>query len=505
MFWDRTRRSLIWDRRTTERELAIHAGLWIVPRNDLPDARHADRTNAPQAPRGRQSSPSDSAHWLRRGPSWTRRRRTGTRSWGHLLVPLAWQDAMELRDDDLRPAVELDSAPERSKRRSRLRPRSDEEQSVSYVELFFDLVYVFAITQLSHYLISHLDGQGAWRTALLLLVVWWAWIYTTWMANWFDPGSLPVCLLLVGGMLASLLMAAALPQAFAGRGALFAGAYVALQVGRNAIGMFLLRRDEPLRSTFARLVAWSTASGTLWIAGGLADTATRPALWLAALAVDLAGPLLRYVTPGLGRSLTSDWTIDGKHFAERFQLFIIIALGESIVVTGASASQTSLDTVTVVALSVAFLETAALWWLYFDEVAGKSQSGIASHADPGRIARDAYTYLHIPIVAGIILTAVADEILIVDPGHRLSLAGVTVMLGGPLLYLLGEAMFRWRMIRKISIKRLTAIGALALLAVPAIISSAIVLAGGVATVLIGLAIWEYNPGGLGRSAQHHPS
>jgi low temperature requirement protein LtrA len=400
---------------------------------------------------------------------------------------------MEIRESDLEPARERGGAPQRSERRSRLRPGSDEEQSVSFVELFFDLVYVFAITQLSHYLISHLDGQGAWHAAFLLLVVWWAWIYTTWMANWFDPESLAVRLLLIGGMLSSLLMAAALPQAFAGRGGLFAGAYVTLQVGRNAIAMFLLGRDEPLKRTFQRLSAWSAASGTLWIAGGLAGTATRPSLWLAALAVDLAGPLLRYKTPGLGRSLTSDWTIDGKHFAERFQLFIIIALGESIVVTGASGSKTSLDTITVIALGVAFLGTAALWWLYFDEVAGKSRSGIANHADPGRIARDAYTYLHIPIVAGIILIAVADEILIVHPEHRLSVAGVIVMLGGPLLYLLGEALFRWRMVRRISIKRVTAMSALALLAIPAMISSAIVLAGGVATVLIALAVWEYSP------------
>lgn len=400
---------------------------------------------------------------------------------------------MELGESDLSPPAELDAAARRTQHPSRLRPGSGEEQSVSFVELFFDLVYVFAITQLSHYLISHLDARGAWRTAFLLFVVWWAWIYTTWMANWFDPESLPVRLLLIGGMLASLLMAAALPQAFAGRGAMFAGAYVALQVGRNAVGMFLLGSGEPLRRTFERLVAWSVASGTLWIAGGLAGTGTRPALWLSALAVDFSGPLLRYKTPGLGRSLTSDWTIEGKHFAERFQLFIIIALGESIVVTGATGSQTNLDTTTVIALGVAFLGTAALWWLYFDEVAGKSQRGLADHRDPGRIARDAYTYLHIPIVAGIILTAVADEILILHPGHRLTAAGITVTLGGPLLYLLGEAMFRWRMIRKISIKRLTAMSALAVLAIPAITSSAIVLAGGVAAVLIALAIWEYDP------------
>lgn len=408
---------------------------------------------------------------------------------------------MELDEHRLQPPAEVEAGSLSSRRRSALRPRSAEGQSVSFVELFFDLVYVFAVTQLSHYLIAHLDGRGAWRTTFLLLVVWWAWIYTTWMTNWFDPRSLAVRLVLIGGMLCSLLMAAALPLAFTSRGALFAGAYVALQVGRNTLGMLLLSRDEPLRRTFERLLAWSVASGTLWLAGGIAGTGARPALWIAALAVDFAAPLVRYKTPRLGRSLTSDWKIDGKHFAERFQLFILIALGESIVVTGASGSHAGLPAPTVLALGIAFLETVALWWLYFDEVAGKSQRGIADHVDPGRIARDAYTYMHIPIVAGIILTAVADEILIAHPGETLYVAGVIAMLGGPLLYLLGEAMFRWRMIRMISRKRLVAMSALALLAIAATVSSAIVLAGAVGAVLIALAVWEYQPETLPLTAQ----
>lgn len=155
----------------------------------------------------------------------------------------------------------------------------------------------------------------------------------------------------------------------------------------------------------------------------------------------------------------------------------------------------------MLALAIAFLETVALWWLYFDEVAGKSQRGIADPVDPGRVARDAYTYMHIPIVAGIILTAVAGEILIAHPGETLYVAGVIAMLGGPLLYLLGEAMFRWRMIRMISRKRLIAMSALALLAIAATVSSAIVLAGAVGAVLIALAVWEYQPETLPLTAQ----
>src|SRR3978361_1597730 len=122
---------------------------------------------------------------------------------------------------------------------SHLRPRDGTEQTTTVVELFFDLVYVFAVTQLSHLLIGDLSWAGAARTAFLLLVIWWAWIYTTWMVNWFDPGSTPVRLVLIGVMLASLLMAAAVPEAFGAHGVLFATAYTALQVGRNAAGAAL--------------------------------------------------------------------------------------------------------------------------------------------------------------------------------------------------------------------------------------------------------------------------
>jgi low temperature requirement protein LtrA len=149
-----------------------------------------------------------------------------------------------------------------------LRPRTGEPQETTPVELFFDLVYVLAITQLSHLLITtQLSWVSMGHVVFLLLVVWWAWIYTTWMVNWLDPGSTPVRMVIILVGLASLLMAAALPEAFTRHGFLFAAAYVSLQVGRNLGGALLLRREHPLGETFRRLLIWSLVAGVLWLAG----------------------------------------------------------------------------------------------------------------------------------------------------------------------------------------------------------------------------------------------
>jgi low temperature requirement protein LtrA len=372
-----------------------------------------------------------------------------------------------------------------------LRDRDGGEQSTTAVELLFDLVYVFAVTQLSHLLIGDLTLAGAARTLLLLWVVWWAWIYTTWMVNWFDPSSTPVRLVLVACALASLLMAAAIPHAFGQDGALFAGSYVALQVGRNVAAAALLERDHVLRRIFERIVLWSVLSGALWIAGGVAAPHLRLAFWGPALAIDLIAPALGYRLPGLGSATTSDYPVAGGHFAERFQAFIIIALGESIVVTGATASAGGLSSSIVWSLAAAFLGTSALWWLYFGEVAEHSRRRLASAEDPGSLARDAYSYLHLPIVAGIIAVAVGNDILIRHPHSVLSTAGALTMLGGPALYLFAESMFRLRMIGSVSPKRIVTILVICLLGVLAAHVAAIVVSAAVAAVLTTLAIWEW--------------
>src|SRR5918995_136020 len=190
-----------------------------------------------------------------------------------------------------------------------LRTRDGGEQRVTPLELFFDLVYVFAITQLSHLLLDHLTVGGALETLFLLLAVWWAWVYTTWVANWFDPERLPVRLMLVAVMLASLV---------------------------------------------------------LWIIGGLLEGEARYVLWALALAVEYAGPVVGFYTLGLGRSTTETWrTVEGGHAAERCQLFVILALGESILVTGTTFGEIETSVATVAAFVVAFLGSVALWWIYF--------------------------------------------------------------------------------------------------------------------------------------------
>ena len=355
-------------------------------------------------------------------------------------------------------------------------------------------MYVIAITQLSHLVIGHdLRLSAVAQAAFLLLVVWWAWIYTTWMVNWFDPDSGAVRLVLILCGLGSLLMAAALPRAFRADAGLFAGAYVALQVGRNAAGALLLEREHGLRGTFERITLWSLASGALWIAGAVGDSGTRMAWWAPALAIDLVAPALGYWLPGRGRTRTDDWAIEGGHFAERFQGFIIIALGESIGVTGLTAAAGSLRGWALVALCIAFVQTGALWWLYFGEVAEHSRRELAGAEDPSRLARDAYTYLHLPIVAGIIMVAVADDFLVSAPGRVPSASVVVMLVGGPAIYLIGESLFRLRMIASVSVKRVTAIVVILALAALGGTLSVLALALCVSGVLTLLALSEYEP------------
>jgi low temperature requirement protein LtrA len=377
--------------------------------------------------------------------------------------------------------------------RSYLRDIEREQQS-TFLELFFDLVFVFAVTQLSHHLLADLTWHGLGQTALMLVVVWWAWIYTTWMGNRFDPERVEVRLVLVVLALGSLLMAAAIPHAFDEDALLFAGAYVAVQGVRNVAVVLAVRHEHPaLGANFTRILAWGLAAAPLWIAGALQDGTARVVLWVLAVAVDYAGPALRYWTPGMGASTLDDWAIEHGHFSERFQLFVIIALGESVVVTGATASEAGLGGDVVLALVLAFAVSAALWWLYFDQVAGHARRRLEAD-DASELARDAYTYLHIPIIAGIIVSAVGDEVVIAHPHEHLALAEALAVVGGPILYLLGHLLFRRRMTGTHSRTRPPAIVALALLLPLSEVVSATLLAGAVAAILVALCVVETRQG-----------
>ena len=280
------------------------------------------------------------------------------------------------------------------------------------------------------------------------------------MANWFDPEVPAVRLVLVFVMLASLLMAVAVPEGFGDHAMLFAASYCALQIGRNGFVVAVTPAGRFNRN-FQQILTWSILSAPLWIGGALADGDARWALWLTALGIDLAAPLMRYWLPRRGPTPMTEWEIDAGHFAERFQLFVIIVLGESIVLTGATATDVGLTSSVVVALGVAFLSSVALWWLYFGREATSAVRRMAADEAPGRVGRDAYTYLHLPIVAGILLTAVGDELVIAHPSDELGTAGALAVLGGPALYLLGLVAFSARVGRPQPWTRVAAAVALA--------------------------------------------
>jgi low temperature requirement protein LtrA len=367
-----------------------------------------------------------------------------------------------------------------------LRDRSG-VQRVTNIELFFDLVYVFAVTQLSHYLLGHSDLRGALQAGLLLAMVWLVWAYTTWVTNWLDPELMAVRLLLVVLMLISLAMSASLPRAFEDLGLWVGGAYAIQQIGRSVF-MVIALRGHPLEANFQRILAWCVVSSALAVAGGLAHGNARALLWLGAVSVDLLGGLAGFYTPRLGRSRTSDWTIEGGHFAERCQAFILIALGESIVIIGATLTEVKEITAAAVAsFVVAFAGSVALWWLYFDQSAGAAAEMIARSDDPGRLGRSAYHLIHPVMVAGIIVTAAADEKVLADPGQPASAAAAWMILGGPALFLAGHAAFKLVVWRAVSWPRLAGIAGLALLALAAGAIPALALAACASVLVIAVA------------------
>ena len=328
-------------------------------------------------------------------------------------------------------------------------------KQVAPLELFYDLVFVFAVTQVSHLLLNDLSWSGAAHALLALLVVWWAWNYTVWVTSEVDLRPISVRLLFLAMMLASLVMAVAVPEAFGRYGLAFAGAYVAIKVGRLlflTIGGAHAAATGPGRGT--RLLIWFVASGALWLLGGAAEGPARIGLWVAALATDLAGPLVMYWIPGRRRLPFSLWQVQLTHLAERFETFVIIALGETIVFTGATASLQGFDAERFIAFALAFLSTAAFFWLYFDEFPAIAKQRLERGSDGVHLTRDAYMYLHVVLVAGIILSAIGDGLVIAGTGDALSAGQAAVVAGGPTLYLLGQVFFRLRISGAVSWERL---------------------------------------------------
>lgn len=320
---------------------------------------------------------------------------------------------------------------------------SKNESKVSFVELFFDLVFVFSISQLAHSLAENFTPLGALEAVMLIFAIWWVWVFTAWVTNWLDPDRMPVRIMLFVLMFAGLILSSAIPDAFGEKAIFFAGAYVFMQVGRSLFTVYALKNVSPANhSNFLRITSWLVLSGVFWIVGALMEGEMRLGLWLVALVIEYSAPALGFRVPGLGKSTAADWDVSGAHLAERCALFIIICLGEAVLQAGQTFAEQPVSPLIIMVFITAFVGTVALWWIYFQFGHERAAHRIEHDDMPGSLARQAFTYAHIPILAGIILSVVGDEFLFAHPHDQADMHAAAAVLGGPAVFLIGNLWFK---------------------------------------------------------------
>jgi low temperature requirement protein LtrA len=332
------------------------------------------------------------------------------------------------------------------------RPRSavvrrDQGSPVKPLELFFDLVFVLALTQCTALMAGEATWQGIAKGLLVLGVLWWAWGGWAWLTSAVDPDEGIVRIVIFGAMAGLLVVALCVPQAFGDLALLFACSYAVVRVAHICLFLLASRGDPPFRRSVVAL-ACSTALGvSLLVAASFTDGWVQGAIWAIALTLDVGGPLLFGV---------EGWRLVPQHFAERYGLIIIIALGESIVAIGIGAGHL-VDAGVVLAAVLGIVVAAALWWLYFDVVSLVAERRLAD-ATPGReqnsMARDSYSYLHFPMIAGIVLVALGMKKTLGHVDDPLKLEMAAALLGGVAMYLLAHVAFRWRNVHSLNRRRL---------------------------------------------------
>lgn len=314
------------------------------------------------------------------------------------------------------------------------------ERRTSPVELLWDLVFVFSLTEVSVLLGHHLSWGGAARALIVLALIWWAWSAFVWAANAHETASLTLQAALFAGLVLIFVAGLAVPHVFEDEATLFACTYAGVRFLHLALYADASRRGHAAWSAIAGFAATVTVGMALLIAGSFLDTTARTLLWAAAVAIDYAGPawLTRERLRGLQQLAVA-------HFAERYGLFVIICLGESIVSIGAGASGQELDGRLVAAMVSGLVITVALWWTYFHRVAEEAERRLRVHDDPVLAAADAYSYLHFIMIAGIIVFATGAKLAVEGNADSLPDAARLALCGGVALYLAGHAAFRWRL------------------------------------------------------------
>ncbi len=349
---------------------------------------------------------------------------------------------------------------------------AETERRTSYLELFFDLVFVFAITEVTT-LILDKDG-GFVRAALILGLIWWAWSTYAWLTNAIDVEQTAVRVAVLVAAAASFFMAISVPQAFGATGIWFALTYFVVRSLMLVLYLLGARDDPARRAAMTRLAPWFVAGPLLVIVGGLLEEPARSLLWTASLGVDIYGTF---------RAASAGWRVSPSHFAERYSLFIIIALGESLVAIGLTAAGGSFDPLLVTAVAVSVAGAMALWWAYFDFAARGMERALRLAQGQARsdLARDMFTILHYPIVLGIILYAVAAKTTVGHPLEPLGETGLLALAGGVAAFLLGSVAVRWRGIHVVANERLAAavvipIGLIVVRGLPAVALMAVAVA-----------------------------
>jgi low temperature requirement protein LtrA len=332
----------------------------------------------------------------------------------------------------------------------------EEERTTSYLELFFDLIFVFAFTQVALLILEDTSAPGFARSALVLALVWWAWSAYTWMTNAIDIESLVVRFIVLAAMAAAFFMALAVPDAYQDEGVRFAFAYFVVRVLHIALFGWGVRDDPGQRRALLRLAPWFLGAALVVLAGGFVDGDARAYIWLGALMIDVAGTLA---------PAQAGFRVSASHFAERFALIVIIALGESIVAIGVATTDLDRDWAFAAEIAIAFAGVAALWWSYFDFTAIAAERSLKRAPPEVRapLARDVFTFFHYPIVLGIILYAVAAKKTLTAPGEPLSESGRWALGLGIAVFFLGFVLARYRALRRVAWERIVG-GAAALIA-----------------------------------------
>jgi low temperature requirement protein LtrA len=361
------------------------------------------------------------------------------------------------------------------------------ERVVTPLELFFDLVYVFAIGQLSHHLLEHVDLRTGAETVIMALAVVYAWYMTAWGANWLEPNRLPVRLLLVGLMFASLLMSAGIADAFDGRAWLFVTGYLLLQLGRSSF-LIMALRGRALGEHFVNDLVWELVIGALWVAGAIADGDARLVLWgIAVVATHTAVAVLHWL-PGRGRAIDLEHTeIAGGHLIERFRLFFIIALGETVLTMGNAFTGEPFELERLLALAIGFTGTVALWWCYFQRAERIGVELAETAEDAGAVGWWG-TWMLTLMVLALIGIAVGDELAIAHPGDDATLGFTILTFGGPALFLLAQVFFLREAVGHVPRSRSLGLAALAILAVATAPLTLIVGIAASTAVLVGVAM-----------------